>query len=176
MGSFSELLTRRRFLWLSALAGGTLALGGCADEGSSTEPGGGTTFDDTAAPGDAATSGDGTSGNAPAEDFTQAVATRLQAMTLEQKVAQLFMVAPEALVEDISQVTQAGTMTHEGVAQWPVGGIVYFAQNLLEPAQTTDMLANVKQFYEEDGNVAPFLGVDEEGGSVVRIADNEAFG
>lgn len=176
MGSFSELLTRRRFLWLSALAGGTLALGGCADEGSTAEPGGGTTFDDASAPGDAAASGDGASEDAPAEDYAQAVATRLQAMTLEQKVAQLFMVAPEALVEDISQVTQAGTMTHEGVTRWPVGGIVYFAQNLLEPAQTTDMLANVKQFYEEDGNVAPFLGVDEEGGSVVRIADNEAFG
>ena len=38
------------------------------------------------------------------------------------------------------------------------------------------MLANVKHFYSEDGNVAPFLAVDEEGGTVVRIADNDAFG
>lgn len=176
MSSFSELFTRRRFLWLSALAGGTLVLGGCADESASTESSGGTTFDNAAAPGDTATAGEGAADGASVEDYTQVVADRLKAMTLEQKVAQLFMVAPEALVEDISQVTQAGEMTHEGVTRWPVGGIVYFAQNLLEPTQTTDMLANVKQFYEEDGNVAPFLGVDEEGGSVVRIADNEAFG
>ncbi|MDE8701889.1 glycoside hydrolase family 3 protein [Adlercreutzia equolifaciens] len=175
MSSFSKLLTRRRFLWLSALTGGTLVLGGCADESASTESGGGTTFDNAAAPGDAAAD-DTAADGAAAEDYTQVVADRLKAMTLEQKVAQLFMVAPEALVEDISQVTQAGEMTHEGVTRWPVGGIVYFAQNLLEPTQTTDMLANVKQLYEEDGNVAPFLGVDEEGGSVVRIADNEAFG
>lgn len=175
MSSFSKLLTRRRFLWLSALTGGTLVLGGCADESASTESGGGTTFDNAAAPGDAAAD-DTAADGAAAEDYTQVVADRLKAMTLEQKVAQLFMVAPEALVEDISQVTQAGEMTHEGVTRWPVGGIVYFAQNLLEPTQTTDMLANVKQFYAEDGNVVPFLGVDEEGGSVVRIADNEAFG
>lgn len=57
-----------------------------------------------------------------------------------------------------------------------MGGIVYFAQNLLDPEQTTTMLANVKQFYADAGNVAPFIAVDEEGGTVVRVADNEAFG
>ena len=97
-------------------------------------------------------------------------------MTLEQKVAQLFIVTPEALVEGVSQVTQAGDMTREGVTAHPVGGIVYFAQNLIDPDQTTAMIANVKQFYADDGNVAPFIAVDEEGGTVVRIADNEAFG
>ena len=97
-------------------------------------------------------------------------------MTLEQKVAQLFIVTPEALVEGVSQVTQAGDMTREGVAAHPVGGIVYFAQNLLDPEQTTTMLANVKQFYADSGNAAPFVAVDEEGGAVVRVAGNEAFG
>lgn len=97
-------------------------------------------------------------------------------MTLEQKVAQLFIVTPEALVEGVSQVTRAGDMTREGVAAHPVGGIVYFAQNLLDPEQTTTMLANVKQFYADSGNVAPFVAVDEEGGTVVRVAGNEAFG
>ena len=96
-------------------------------------------------------------------------------MALEQKVAQLFIVTPEALVEGVSQVTQAGDMTREGVAAHPVGGIVYFAQNLLDPEQTTTMLANVKQFYADSGNVAPFVAVDEEGGTVVRVAGNEAF-
>ena len=67
-------------------------------------------------------------------------------------------------------------MTREGVAAHPVGGIVYFAQNLLDPEQTTTMLANVKQFYADSGNVAPFVAVDEEGGTVVRVAGNEAFG
>ena len=47
---------------------------------------------------------------------------------------------------------------------------------MLDPEQTTTMLANVKQFYADAGNVAPFIAVDEEGGTVVRVADNEAFG
>ncbi len=171
MARFPGSLSRRRFVWLSAVAGGTLALGGCAgsEDVETSEPGSSTTFDD-AQP----TAGAGEEAPASA-DSSSAVADRLGAMTLEQKVAQLFVVAPEALVEGVSQVTQAGDMTHEGLTRWPVGGIMYFAPNLLDPTQTTDMLANVKQFYEADGNVTPFLAVDEEGGSVVRIADNETF-
>lgn len=175
--SAASPFTRRRFLWLSAVAGGTLLVG-CESEGAgeAADAGSSTTFDEAPAGGESGEgSGDQESGGSAASDAAAAAAERVNAMTLEQKVAQLFVVAPESLVEGVSQVTQAGDMTHEGITHWPVGGIVYFAQNLLEPAQTTDMLANVKKFYEEDGSVAPFLAVDEEGGSVVRIADNEAF-
>lgn len=173
MSIWPDTLTRRRFLWLSAVAGGTLALGGCAQGERAEEPSS-TTFDEQPAAGD---EGNGAS-EAPtaAEGDAETVRARVDAMTLEQKVAQLFVVAPEALVEGVDQVTAAGDMTREGIAAHPVGGIVYFAQNLIEPNQTTEMLANVKHFYSEDGNVAPFLAVDEEGGSVVRIADNDAFG
>lgn len=179
MGIATDFITRRRFVWLAALAGGTLALGGCADEsaGENSEGAGsvsGTTFDE---PGQSQSKG---SESAEGEDVATAaraaVDERIQAMTLEQKVAQLFIVAPEALVEGVSQVSQAGDMTHEGVKAYPVGGIVYFAQNLLDPSQVAAMITNVKQFYADDGNVAPFIAVDEEGGTVVRIADNEAFG
>lgn len=161
----ADSITRRRFVWLAALAGGSLALGGCAGDGSNGA-------DDSA--------GEGAGESQGPEDAAAAARAaadeRIGAMTLEQKVAQLFIVTPEALVEGVSQVTQAGDMTREGVAAHPAGGIVYFAQNLLDPEQTTTMLANVKQFYADAGNVAPFIAVDEEGGTVVRIADNEAFG
>ena len=161
----ADSITRRRFVWLAALAGGSLALGGCAGDGSNGA-------DDSA--------GEGAGESQGPEDAAAAARAaadeRIGAMTLEQKVAQLFIVTPEALVEGVSQVTQAGDMTREGVTAHPVGGIVYFAQNLLDPEQTTTMLANVKQFYADAGNVAPFIAVDEEGGTVVRVADNEAFG
>ena len=161
----ADSITRRRFVWLAALAGGSLALGGCAGDGSNGA-------DDSA--------GEGAGESQGPEDAAAAARAaadeRIGAMTLEQKVAQLFIVTPEALVEGVSQVTQAGDMTREGVAAHPVGGIVYFAQNLLDPEQTTTMLANVKQFYADSGNVAPFVAVDEEGGTVVRVAGNEAFG
>ena len=166
-----DSITRRRFVWLAALAGGSLALSGCAGDGSNGT-GGPTGVDGSGGEG----AGDGQNPEAAAVAAGAAVDERIGAMTLEQKVAQLFIVTPEALVEGVSQVTQAGDMTREGVTAHPVGGIVYFAQNLLDPEQTTTMLANVKQFYADAGNVAPFIAVDEEGGTVVRVADNEAFG
>lgn len=166
-----DSITRRRFVWLAALAGGSLALSGCAGDGSNGT-GGPTGVDGSGGEG----AGDGQNPEAAAVAARAAVDERIGAMTLEQKVAQLFIVTPEALVEGVSQVTQAGDMTREGVTAHPVGGIVYFAQNLLDPEQTTTMLANVKHFYADAGNVAPFIAVDEEGGTVVRVADNEAFG
>lgn len=166
-----DSITRRRFVWLAALAGGSLALSGCAGDGSNGT-GGPTGVDGSGGEG----AGDGQNPEAAAVAARAAVDERIGAMTLEQKVAQLFIVTPEALVEGVSQVTRAGDMTREGVTAHPVGGIVYFAQNLLDPEQTTTMLANVKQFYADAGNVAPFIAVDEEGGTVVRVADNEAFG
>lgn len=166
-----DSITRRRFVWLAALAGGSLALSGCAGDGSNGT-GGPTGVDGSGGEG----AGDGQNPEDAAAAARAAVDERIGAMTLEQKVAQLFIVTPEALVEGVSQVTQAGDMTREGVTAHPVGGIVYFAQNLLDPEQTTTMLANVKQFYADAGNAAPFIAVDEEGGTVVRVADNEAFG
>ena len=166
-----DSITRRRFVWLAALTGGSLALSGCAGDGSNGT-GGSTEVDGSGGEG----AGDGQNPEDAAAAARAAVDERIGAMTLEQKVAQLLIVTPEALVEGVSQVTQAGDMTREGVTAHPVGGIVYFAQNLLDPEQTTTMLANVKQFYADAGNVAPFIAVDEEGGTVVRVADNEAFG
>lgn len=166
-----DSITRRRFVWLAALTGGSLALSGCAGDGSNGT-GGSTGVDGSGGEG----AGDGQNPEDAAAAARAAADERIGAMTLEQKVAQLFIVTPEALVEGVSQVAQAGDMTREGVTAHPVGGIVYFAQNLLDPEQTTTMLANVKQFYADAGNVAPFIAVDEEGGTVVRVADNEAFG
>lgn len=171
MGISTDSVTRRRFVWLGAVGAAAAVIGGCgiaptvSPSAASGSP---------AAAAAASDGGDGSPDSVAAVD--EAAAARLSAMTLEQKVAQLFIVAPEALVEDVSQVTQAGDATHAGLTAWPVGGIVYFAQNLIDSDQTTEMLANVKHFYSEDGNIAPFLAVDEEGGTVVRIADNEAFG
>ena len=165
MTVLADSITRRHFVRLAALAGGSLALGGCAGDGSNGA-------DDSAGEG----AGESQGPEDAAAVARAAADERIGAMTLEQKVAQLFIVTPEALVEGVSQVTQAGDMTREGVAAHPVGGIVYFAQNLLDPEQTTTMLANVKQFYADSGNVAPFVAVDEEGGTVVRVAGNEAFG
>lgn len=95
-------------------------------------------------------------------------------MTLENKIAQMFMITPEALT-GFSGVTAAGDTTKEAYSNRPVGGIVYLSGNLKDTEQTTTMLTNMKAIAKEKTGLLPFLGVDEEGGSVVRIAGNSAF-
>ena len=66
----------------------------------------------------------------------------------------------------------AGEATKNALAQYPVGGIVYFAKNLEDRAQAAALLANTQSY----AKIPLFLGVDEEGGTVSRIGANEALG
>lgn len=68
----------------------------------------------------------------------------LDSMTLEEKVNQLFMITPEALT-GVGTVIQAGDGTREALTEHPVGGLIYFAQNLKDPDQTRTMLENTQE-------------------------------
>lgn len=96
-------------------------------------------------------------------------------LTLEQRVAQMFMITPDALT-GVSGATRAGDSTRAAFAQYPVGGLVYMSANLTGPDQTTEMLSNMKNFSQDTVGLPIFLGVDEEGGTVTRIASNQEFG
>ena len=97
-------------------------------------------------------------------------------MTLEDKIAQMFVITPNALTGYASGVTAAGDTTKEAYQSRPVGGIVYMADNLPDPEQTPTMLSNMQEIARERTGLPVFLCVDEEGGSVARIAGNDAFG
>ncbi len=96
-------------------------------------------------------------------------------MTLEEKVLQLFMVTPEALT-GVDEVYAAGTKTEESINRYPIGGIVYFKQNLRSPEQVKDMLTRTQKYFRDRIGVEAFLAVDEEGGQVARISGREEFG
>ena len=96
-------------------------------------------------------------------------------MTLEEKVAQMFFITPEALT-GYGQVTVAGDATNEAYQKYPVGGLIYNSQNLVDIDQTKTMMAKMQQYADSRISLPVFLGVDEEGGSVTRIASNEAYG
>lgn len=93
----------------------------------------------------------------------------LDNMTIEEKVAQLFFITPDALT-GVSNVVAAGDITEEALKQYPVGGLIYFENNLLSWEQTQEMLCNVQKYSRECMGLPLFLGVDEEGGSVARIS------
>lgn len=98
----------------------------------------------------------------------------LSQMTLEEKVAQLFIITPEALT-GYSTVTAAGEVTKEALAQYPVGGLIYFTPNLTQEEQVKTMLEKTQEYAMELNGLPLFLSVDEEGGTVARIANNAAF-
>ncbi|MCI9582232.1 glycoside hydrolase family 3 protein [Clostridiaceae bacterium] len=99
----------------------------------------------------------------------------MERMTLEEKVLQLFIITPEALT-GVDEVYAAGTKTREAIDAYPVGGLVYFRQNLKDPAQVKDMLSRSKGYFVDRIGIAPFLSVDEEGGQVTRIGGRREFG
>ena len=106
---------------------------------------------------------------------TQAAIDFVSGMTLEQKIAQMFVITPQALT-GYANVTAAGDTTKTSYQQKPVGGIIYMEENLLGSEQTTKMLTDMQTIAKETTGLPAFLCVDEEGGSVTRIAKNVAFG
>ena len=111
----------------------------------------------------------------PQDDLAAQVSTKLSEMSLEQKVAQLFIVRPESLT-GVGQVIAAGDATKAALEKMPVGGVVYFADNLQDTDQTREMLSNTMKYGEEINGLPLFLCVDEEGGTVSRVGGNPGFG
>ena len=89
----------------------------------------------------------------------------LAAMSLRQKVYQMFIVDPEHLT-GTGTVTSAGETMKDALAEYPVGGVILFAANLESKEQTKQLLADMQAFSE----VGLFTAVDEEGGTVARCA------
>lgn len=88
-------------------------------------------------------------------------------MSIENKVAGLFMVTPEAIT-GVRTATQAGDGTQEALNQYAVGGLIYFSNNIVDKEQIMKMLSNTTTM----SNYPVFLAVDEEGGDVSRVANS----
>ena len=95
----------------------------------------------------------------------------LSSMTEDEKIWQLFYVTPE-LLTGVETATRAGDSTRQALEAMPVGGIIYFAKNLEDRAQTVELLQNTQSY----SKIPLFLGTDEEGGTVSRVGANPAMG
>ena len=108
----------------------------------------------------------------PVEEETKDAAERLLAqMSLEEKIYQMIFTTPEALT-GVKTVTAAGETTREALERSPVGGVIYFAANLKNRAQTQQMIENIQSYSQ----IPLFIGVDEEGGTVSRLGRNPKMG
>ena len=110
-----------------------------------------------------------------------AVSARMQTMTLEEKVGQLFIIRVDAL--DLSQpVTQVNDAWAEGMLslseemtqalqKYPVGGVVLSGKNIADQHQ----LLSFTEALKNAGKIPLFIAVDEEGGLVARLANTPAL-
>lgn len=127
----------------------------------------------------ASSSGD-TAETAPASSevteqaIEQQVQQKLSEMTLAEKVAQLFLITPNALT-GCQKVTAAGSTTRAALQKYPVGGLIYFDSNIVTPDQLKAMTANTQKYAMEMEGIPLFLALDEEGGTVARIGNNPNF-
>ena len=97
-------------------------------------------------------------------------------MSLEEKVAQMFMVTPEALCQVNESVVASGEQTRQAFNNRPVGGVIYNSSNLQSPQQVKEMLANLQTYSNDRVQLPVFTAVDEEGGTVARVSGNPAMG
>lgn len=110
----------------------------------------------------------------PEQLLEERIDAQMAQMTLEEKVLQMFMITPEALT-GYGTVTAAGDVTYQSLQKYPVGGIILFAQNVIDPDQLGTMNGNLQNYSEEITGLPMFISVDEEGGKVARIAKNSNF-
>lgn len=167
---------RRKNGTLAFVLGLCMLLGGCVPKAASSGP----LPDDASeqsAEGDSAIS----QPKGEAGDAAQKIEELLAGMSLREKVGQLFFVRPDALdpAQDQSRIDDADARgvtaltdaMGETLRQYPVGGVVIFGKNLTDPGQLTAFTADL----HEAGELPLLVAVDEEGGSVARLANHPGF-
>ena len=109
--------------------------------------------------------------------------TSCEAMTLREKVGQLFLIRPDQLdtrlpLDEVHNdkraakgVTSLNPTILAAMKDYPAGGFVLFRKNIETPKQ----LRKFTRTLRESCAVLPFMAIDEEGGQIARIANNNNF-
>lgn len=116
---------------------------------------------------------DSSSGPSPEE-------SAIQKMSIREKVGQMFFVRPEALDTTIHwneyaelpdyKLEQVNKTMLAVNKNYPIGGMILYAHNIVDETQLGNFIAEIREL-----NGSPLLAIDEEGGRVARIANNENF-
>lgn len=103
----------------------------------------------------------------PEEKTDAIVNSAIEVMPLEDKVAGLFIVTPESIT-GVNTAIKAGDGTKKALEEYAVGGLIYFSKNIQSEEQLTEMIHNTTMW----SKYPLFIGVDEEGGEVSRVAES----
>ena len=105
------------------------------------------------------------------------------AMTLREKVGQLFMIRPDQLDTrltleqvhndkiDAKGVKSMNKTMLATLKDYPAGGFVIFRKNIDSPNQ----LRKLNSALKSSCRISPLMAVDEEGGKIARLANHKSF-
>ena len=146
--NFRDSSLSKKTIGITAVLCLSMMLGGCSDDNSSSGP----SSDDSA----------------------------IQKMSIREKIGQMFFVRPEALDTSIhwNEYTELPGYKLEQVNKtmlavnkdYPIGGMILYAHNIVDETQLKSFISEIREL-----NGSPLLAIDEEGGRVARIANNENF-
>ncbi len=88
----------------------------------------------------------------------------LSSLTLEEKIAQLFIVDFYGMTNTY-QVKEFNQDIQEFLLQYPVSGIIYFSENIV----SIDQLSEFNNQLQVNSPLPLFIAIDEEGGLVSRL-------
>ena len=100
----------------------------------------------------------------PEERLDEIVDVAISVMSLEDKVAGLFLATPESIT-GVATALAAGDGTKDALNEKPVGGLVYAGKNVQSQNQFAEMLTNTKGYV----SYPTFLAVEEEGGKISPV-------
>ncbi len=89
-------------------------------------------------------------------------------MPLHEKICQLFFVAPEQF-SGLERVNRADKKYFRAISRFPVGGIILFGPNIVRK-DLAGLNEGMQAAAFEANGIGLFIGTDEEGGGVSRVA------
>lgn len=101
----------------------------------------------------------------------ESVEILMNSMTLEEKIAQLFIVDLFTYTGR-DAVTEVDNQLRILLSEQPVGGVIFFSNNITDVEQVTSMISDL----QSSSKVPLWISVDEEGGIVARLQRNPNIG
>ncbi|MBR3216683.1 MAG: glycoside hydrolase family 3 protein, partial [Exiguobacterium sp.] len=105
----------------------------------------------------------------PTMSIDQRINTKLESMTLEQKIGQMIM--PDFRLWNGANHTSLAPEVARVIDRFDLGGVILFAENVKETEQTTKLVHDLQEVVKQDAsNDVPLLvTIDQEGGIVTRL-------
>ena len=93
------------------------------------------------------------------------VLNKVLEMSLDEKIGQLFIVG----IDGNEKLSEQDKIF---IKDLKVGGLIFFRKNISSVPQTINLINEIKNLNEVNGNIPLFLSLDQEGGIVTRLPED----